>query len=98
VYARSTTFHGRPDNIDAGITFIKNEAGPMLDRIEVCRGLSLLGGNRAKARHSAAYTRRTPGGQHCRRRTRGPYGGRHRAGRADGVCTLGFLSRSAPSA
>jgi hypothetical protein len=42
VYARSTTFHGRPDNIDAGITFIKNEAGPMLDRIEGCRGLSLL--------------------------------------------------------
>jgi hypothetical protein len=42
VYARSTTFHGRPDNIDAGITFIKNEVGPMLDRIEGCRGLSLL--------------------------------------------------------
>ena len=42
MYARSTTFHGRPDNIDAGITFIKNEVGPMLDRIEGCRGLSLL--------------------------------------------------------
>ena len=42
MYARSTTFHGRPDNIDAGITFIKNEAGPMLDNIEGCRGLSLL--------------------------------------------------------
>ena len=42
MYARSTTFHGRPDNIDAGITFIKSEAGPMLDKIEGCRGLSML--------------------------------------------------------
>ena len=42
MYARSTTFHGRPDNLDAGIAFVKNEAGPMLDRIEGCRGLSML--------------------------------------------------------
>jgi heme-degrading monooxygenase HmoA len=42
VYARSTTFHGRPDNIDAGIMFVKNEAGPMLDQVEGCRGLSML--------------------------------------------------------
>jgi hypothetical protein len=42
VYARSTTFHGRPDNIDAGITFIESEAGPMLAKIEGCRGLSML--------------------------------------------------------
>jgi quinol monooxygenase YgiN len=42
VYARSTTFLGRPDNIDAGIAFVKNEAAPMLDKIEGCRGLSLL--------------------------------------------------------
>jgi hypothetical protein len=42
VYARSTTFHGRPGNIDAGIAFVKNEAGPTLDAIEGCRGLSLL--------------------------------------------------------
>jgi len=42
VYARSTTFHGRPENIDAGIAFVKNEAGPMLDKIDGCRGLSLL--------------------------------------------------------
>ena len=34
MYARSTTFHGRPANIDAGIEFVKNEAGPMLDKIE----------------------------------------------------------------
>ena len=42
MYARSTTFLGRPDNVDAGIAFVKNEAGPMLDEIEGCRGLSLL--------------------------------------------------------
>src|SRR6187200_3073367 len=42
MHARSTTFNGRPENIDAGIEFIKNEAGPMLDTIEGCRGLSML--------------------------------------------------------
>ena len=42
MYARSTTFHGRPDNIEAGIAFVKNEAAPMLDKIEGCRGLSML--------------------------------------------------------
>ena len=42
MYARSTTFHGRPENIDAGIVFVKNEAAPMFDDIEGCRGLSML--------------------------------------------------------
>ncbi len=42
MYARSTTFDGMPGNIDAGIAFIKTEAGPMLDKIEGCRGLSLV--------------------------------------------------------
>ena len=42
MYARSTTFHGRPDNVEAGITFVKHEAGPMLDKIKGCRGLSML--------------------------------------------------------
>jgi heme-degrading monooxygenase HmoA len=42
VYARSTTIHGRPENIDAGINFVINEVAPMLDKIEGCRGLSLL--------------------------------------------------------
>jgi len=42
VYARSITFHGGPGNIDAGIRFVKNEAVPMLDKIEGCRGLSML--------------------------------------------------------
>lgn len=42
MYARSTTFHGMPANVDAGIAFVKNEAAPMLADIEGCRGLSLL--------------------------------------------------------
>jgi heme-degrading monooxygenase HmoA len=42
MYARSTTFHGNPDNIDAGVTFIEGEAGPLLTKIEGCRGLSML--------------------------------------------------------
>jgi hypothetical protein len=42
VYARSTTFHGKPENIDAGIAFVTNEVGPTLDTIEGCRGLSML--------------------------------------------------------
>jgi heme-degrading monooxygenase HmoA len=42
VYARSTTFHGSPANIDAGIAFVENEASPVLQRIDGCRGLSML--------------------------------------------------------
>jgi heme-degrading monooxygenase HmoA len=42
VYARSITIHGKPANIDAGISFIQDEVRPMIDRIEGSRGLSLL--------------------------------------------------------
>jgi heme-degrading monooxygenase HmoA len=42
MYARSTTFHGIPDNIDAGIAFVENEAAPLFDQIDGCRGLSML--------------------------------------------------------
>jgi heme-degrading monooxygenase HmoA len=42
MHARSTTFNGRPGNIDEGIAFVKDEAGPLLDTIEGCRGLSML--------------------------------------------------------
>ena len=42
MYARSIMFHGKPGSIDAGIRFFKNEAVPMLDKIEGCRGLSML--------------------------------------------------------
>ena len=42
MYARSSTFHGRPGNVEAGIAFVKNEAGPMLQKVDGCRGLSML--------------------------------------------------------
>ena len=42
MYARSTTFHGKPENIDAGIKFVKDDVAGALDRIDGCRGLSLL--------------------------------------------------------
>jgi heme-degrading monooxygenase HmoA len=42
MYARSTTFQGRPENIDAGIKFVKDEVASALDKIDGCRGLSLL--------------------------------------------------------
>lgn len=40
--ARSSTFHGEPENIEQAITFVTSEVVPMLDRIDGCRGLSLL--------------------------------------------------------
>lgn len=42
MFARSTTFHGNPASIEAGIKFAKNEVGPMTDKVDGCRGLSLL--------------------------------------------------------
>ena len=42
MHARSTTFHGRPENIDAGIAFVRDEVAPMLNGIDGCQGLSLL--------------------------------------------------------
>jgi heme-degrading monooxygenase HmoA len=42
VYARSITLEGRPGNVGAGIRFVEDEAAPMVEAIEGCRGLSLL--------------------------------------------------------
>jgi heme-degrading monooxygenase HmoA len=42
VFARSITLEGRPGNVDAGISFVVDEAAPMVQAIEGCRGLSLL--------------------------------------------------------
>lgn len=42
MHARSSTFHGKPENVDQAITFVTSEVVPMLDRIDGCRGLSLL--------------------------------------------------------
>lgn len=42
MFARSTTFHGKPEHIDAGMKFVTTEVAPMLSDIEGCRGLSAL--------------------------------------------------------
>jgi heme-degrading monooxygenase HmoA len=42
VHARSTTFHGIPGHIDAGVVFARTEAAPLLARTEGCLGLSVL--------------------------------------------------------
>ena len=42
MFARSITLEGRPDNVEAGISFVVDEAAPMVQAIEGCRGLSLL--------------------------------------------------------
>jgi quinol monooxygenase YgiN len=42
VYARSTTFHGRPQNVEKGIRFAADEAAPMLTAIDGCLGMSVL--------------------------------------------------------
>jgi heme-degrading monooxygenase HmoA len=42
VYARSTTFRGRPDGVDAAIAFVQDDAWPMFEKIDGCRGLSML--------------------------------------------------------
>ncbi|WGY04220.1 antibiotic biosynthesis monooxygenase [Nocardioides sp. QY071] len=42
MYARSSTFHGNPAKIDAGIKFVEAEAAPTLSKMEGCLGLSLL--------------------------------------------------------
>ncbi len=42
MYARSITFHGRPERIGAGIAYVEKEAAPALDEIAGCRGVSML--------------------------------------------------------
>lgn len=42
MFARSTTFHAAPGNIDAGVAFVTGEVVPELTRIEGCRGLSMV--------------------------------------------------------
>lgn len=42
MFARSTTFHGRPESIDAAIKYATTELVPTLDKIRGSRGLSLM--------------------------------------------------------
>ena len=42
MFARSSTVHGKPETVDAGIKFIIGEAAPMLQKSEGCLGVSFL--------------------------------------------------------
>jgi hypothetical protein len=42
VYARSTTFMARPESIDAGIAYIRDEVMPVLQDLDGCIGLSMI--------------------------------------------------------
>ncbi len=42
MFARSTTLHGKPENVDAGLRFIEDDVRPILDDIDGCLGLSCL--------------------------------------------------------
>jgi hypothetical protein len=42
MYARSSTFRGRPDSIDAGIDFVRDEVLPTMLVMDGCVGLSML--------------------------------------------------------
>ena len=42
MYARSTTIHGDPGAMDAGIAWVRDESMPALRRMEGCVGLSML--------------------------------------------------------
>ena len=42
MYARSSTFRGRPDSLDAGIEYVRDEVLPTMMGMEGCIGLSML--------------------------------------------------------
>jgi quinol monooxygenase YgiN len=42
MFARSTTIHGDPGAVDAGIAYVHDESMPMLRAMEGCVGLSML--------------------------------------------------------
>jgi heme-degrading monooxygenase HmoA len=42
MHARSTTVHGRPQNIDDGIAYVRDQVMPMVEQLDGCVGLSML--------------------------------------------------------
>ena len=56
MYARSSTFRGPPDSIDAGIEFVHSEVLPTILVMDGCVGLSMLA-NRENARAALAVAR-----------------------------------------
>jgi heme-degrading monooxygenase HmoA len=42
MYARATTIHATPQNIDDGIAYVRDEVMPMVQQLDGCVGVSLL--------------------------------------------------------
>jgi hypothetical protein len=42
MYARSTTVHGRPENLDDGIAYVRDDVMPAVRQMTGCIGLSML--------------------------------------------------------
>ena len=42
MHARSTTFRGRPETLEAGIAFVRDEVAPAVQALPGCTGMSLL--------------------------------------------------------
>jgi heme-degrading monooxygenase HmoA len=42
MYARSTTVHGNPQNLDDGITYVRDQVMPLVEQLDGCVGLSML--------------------------------------------------------
>lgn len=42
MFARSTTIHGMPDRMDAGIAYVRDDVMPMVAHMDGCMGLSLM--------------------------------------------------------
>jgi quinol monooxygenase YgiN len=42
MYARSTTVHGNPQNLDQGVAYVRDQVMPMVEQMDGCVGLSML--------------------------------------------------------
>ena len=42
MFARSTTLHGKAENLDAGMRYIENEVRPVMDGLDGCLGMSCI--------------------------------------------------------
>jgi heme-degrading monooxygenase HmoA len=42
MYARSTTIHGNPEDLDEGLAYVRDQVMPMVEQMDGCIGLSML--------------------------------------------------------